>query len=76
MTPDYSNELSDKEYLFTLGNSSRKVPVIINGQEVVPMIIDAGATVNVHDYSSFALLSKMISIKARSVSGPCIPLWC
>ena len=46
MTPEYSNELSDDEYLFTLGNSSRKVPVIINGQEV-PMNIDSGATVNV-----------------------------
>ena len=46
MTPEYSNELSDDEYLFTLGNSSRKVPVIINGPEV-PIIIDSGATVNV-----------------------------
>ena len=42
MTPEHSNELSDDEYLFTFGNSSRKVPVIINGQEV-PMIIDSEA---------------------------------
>ena len=34
--------MSDDECLFTFGNSSRKVPVIINGQEV-PMIIDSEA---------------------------------
>ena len=48
--------------IFTLGNSSRKVPVIINGQKV-PMIIDSGATANVLDYSSFALLSKRSPIR-------------
>ena len=30
-SPKYSNELSDDEYLFTLGYSSRKVQGIING---------------------------------------------
>ena len=33
MAPRADNESSDGEYLFTLGNSSRKVPVIINGQK-------------------------------------------
>ena len=50
MTPEYSNELSDDEYLFTFGNLGRKVSVIINGQEA-PMIIDSGATVNILDSS-------------------------
>ena len=31
-SPKYSNELSDDEYLFTSGYSSRKVQGIINGQ--------------------------------------------
>ena len=62
MTPEYSNELSDDEYLFTLANSSRKVLVIINGPEV-PIIIDSGATVNVVDSSSFALLSNKSPIR-------------
>ena len=41
----------------------------INGQEV-PMIIDSGATVNVLDYNSFALLSKRspISLEPSRVS--------
>ena len=65
MTSEYSNEFSDDEYHFTLGNSSRKVPVIINGQEV-PMIVDSGATVNVLDYSSCALLSKRSPIRLES----------
>jgi hypothetical protein len=39
MTPRVDNESSDDEYLFTLGNSSRKVPVIINGQ-AIQMIVD------------------------------------
>ena len=62
MTPEYSNELSDDEYLFTLDNSRRKVTVIINGQEV-PIIIDSGATMSVLDSSSFALLSKRSLIR-------------
>ena len=50
MTPEYSNELSDDEYLFTFGKLGRKVSVIINDQEA-PMIIDSGATVNILDSS-------------------------
>jgi hypothetical protein len=34
MTPRVDNESSDDEYLFTPGNSSRNVAVIINGQTI------------------------------------------
>ncbi len=57
ITPRFDNDSSDDEYLFTFGNSSRRVPVIINGQEI-PMVVDSGATVNVLDSNSFALLLK------------------
>ena len=52
MTRKYSNE-----YLFTLGTSSRNVPVVINGQEV-QMIIDSESTMKLFDSGSFVSLSK------------------
>ncbi len=57
MAPRFDNDSSDDEYLFTLGNSSKRDPVIINGQEIA-MVVDSGATVNILDSNSFALLLK------------------
>lgn len=62
VAPRAEHESSDDEYLFTLGNSNKRVPIKINGQEV-PMIIDSGSTVNVLDANSFGLLTKSCPVK-------------
>lgn len=62
VAPRAEHESSNDEYLFTLGNSNKRVPIKINGQEV-PMIIDSGSTVNVLDANSFGLLTKSCPVK-------------
>ena len=56
ITPRFDNDSSDDEYLFILGNSSKRVPVIINDQEI-PMVVDSGATVNVQPRACKVALS-------------------
>lgn len=64
MSPKVDSESSDDEYLFILGNSSRKVPVMINGKKI-QTIVDSGATVNVLDSDTFNQLTKTCPVKLR-----------
>ena len=62
------HELSDDEYLFSIGDTKQATTIPITvGNTVIPVIIDSGASVNVLDSATFGKLAENFVLRRSTV---------